>query len=190
MATCLDIITYAMRQAKIIGPGKEPKAAEAAEGMIALQSLFNQWRTGGMFGQLTDLFLETNDIALEGYRYFIPTGLTLTAATNTYLDDTEVTRQPRDLALYETLTEAGAHAAKLYDRIAWVDLLGLELTDAAPLADRSPYGLAACLATSGGFVAMFGGEISPATIEVARQFTRSLMSKQGSTQDTSPGVYF
>src|SRR6185503_15954394 len=135
--TCLDIITYAMRQAKIIGPGKVPKDAEAEEGMVALQSLYDQWRTGGMFGTLEDIYLDGDDIAEEGKRYFVPTGFTLAPATSVYLDAKEVTRQPRDLALYESLTQAGAHVARLYDRTEWVDLLGLELADTAPLSGRN-----------------------------------------------------
>jgi hypothetical protein len=50
MATCLDIITYAMRQARILGAGKDPKAAESEEGMVALQSLYDQWRTAACSG--------------------------------------------------------------------------------------------------------------------------------------------
>jgi hypothetical protein len=190
MATCLDIITYAMRQARILGPGKEPKASEAAEGMIALQSLYDQWRTGGMFGTLEDIYLDGDDIAEEGKRYFVPTGLTLTAPTSVYLDSNEETRQPRDLALYEALTQAGTQTAKLYDRTEWVDLLDLVQADTAPLSGRNAYGLAACLATSGGFISMFSGEISPGVVEVGRSFMRSLMSKQGSTQDKIAGEYF
>jgi hypothetical protein len=186
MATCLDIITYAMRQARIIGPGKTPKAAEAVEGMVALQSLYDQWRTGGMFGTLTDLYLEEDDIALEGYRYRIASGVTLTDATSVYLDEDNVTRAPRDLALYEAVTSA----AKLYDRTEWVDMLGLEQSDTAPLSGRNAYGLAAALVVSGGFTSLFGVEPSPSALETARNFTRSLMSKQGSTQDKIAGEYF
>jgi hypothetical protein len=190
MATCLDIITYAMRQARIIGPGKTPKAAEAVEGMVALQSLYDQWRTGGMFGTLTDLYLEEDDIALEGYRYRIASGVTLTDATSVYLDEDNVTRAPRDLALYEAVTSAGTQTAKLYDRTEWVDMLGLEQSDTAPLSGRNAYGLAAALVVSGGFTSLFGVEPSPSALETARNFTRSLMSKQGSTQDKIAGEYF
>jgi hypothetical protein len=191
MASCLDIITYALRMSRIIGAGKTPKAAEATEGMIALQSLYDQWRTGGMFGELEDIYLEGDDIAEEGKRYFVPTGLTLTAATSVYLDSDEVTRQPRDLALYESLTQAGVQTARLYDRTAWVDLLGLEQSDTAPLSSRNAYGLAAALATSGGFIAMFDdAQISPRVERLAANFTRSLMSKQGSTQNETTGTYY
>jgi hypothetical protein len=191
MATCLDVITYAMRQCRILGLGKEPKAREAEEGMVALQALYDQWRTGGMFGTLEDIYLDGDDIGEEGKRYFVPTGYTLTAATSVYLDSDEVTRQPRDLALYEVLTQAGAQTARLYDRIEWVDLLGLELTDTAPLSSRNAYGLAACLATSGGFSSAFGGQEPPIqVVALARHFLRSIMGKKGSTQDRGSGEYF
>lgn len=201
MASCLDIITYAMRQSRIIGPGKSPKAAEAAEGMIALQSLYDQWRTGGMFGKLCDVYLTGDANAQEGKRYYIPAGITLTAATSAYTPEcqsdygdgyssTGSVRQPRDLALYETLNSTGTQTAKLYDRTEWIDLAGLELSDVAPLSGRNAYGLAACLATSGAFIAMFGGEPGKGVINLCGQFQRGVMSKFGSTQDAQSSDYF
>jgi hypothetical protein len=190
MATCLEIITYALRMSRIVGLGRQPKSAESDEGLIALQSMYDQWRTGGMFGTLEDVYLEGDDIAEEGKRYFVPDGYTLTDATSVYLDSDEQTRQPRDLALYESLLEDGTQAAYLYDRIEWVPLLGLTEDDVAPLSGRNAYGLAACLATSGGFIAAFGAEPSPATIALARHFLRNLMGKKGSTQDSDGAVYY
>jgi hypothetical protein len=190
MATCLEVISYAMRQAKILGLGKEPKAAEAEEGMAALQSLYDQWRIGGMFGQLTDVYLDSDDVAEEGKRYYVPSASTLTAPTSEYVDSYGIVRQPRDLALYESLDSDGNQTAKLYDRTAWVDLLGLGLSDIAPLSGRNAYGLAACLATSGGFISVFGGQVDEPTVALARHFLSSLMGKQGSTQDTSGAEYY
>jgi hypothetical protein len=190
MATCLDIITYAMRQAQILGLGKEPKAAEAAEGMVALQSLYDEWRTGGMFGRLEDVYLTDDDVAEEGKRYYLPAGTTLTAPSSEYTDSFGDLRQPRDLAMYETLTSTGTQTAKLYDRTAWVDLMGLALTDDAPLSSRNAYGLAACLATSGGFVSAFGAQVTEPVVALARHFLRNVMGKDGSTQDTSGAEFF
>lgn len=190
MATCLEVITYAMRQSRILGLNSVPKAAEAEEGLVALQSLYDEWRTGGMFGTLEDAYLTDDDTAKEGKRYFIPAGTTLTAATSEYDDGRGNTRQPRDMALYETLTSTGTHAAKLYDRTEWVDLLGLELTDAAPLSSRNAYGLAACLATSGGFISAFGAEPSAPVVALARHFLRNVMGKMGSTQDSAGADYY
>lgn len=190
MSTCQQIINYALRMNRIVGVGQDPKAAESAEGMIALQSLYDQWRTGGMFGALEDVYMTESDTAEEGYRYFVPTGLTLTAPTSVYLDGDGITRQPRDLAMYESLTEAGTQTAKIYDRTAWVSLTGLVLADTAPLSSRNAYGLAACLATSGGFLANFGGQPDPGTIALARHFLRNVMSKDATTQDRSTAEYY
>ncbi len=190
MATCLEIISYAMRMNRIIGVGKTPKAAESAEGQIALQSLYDEWRTGGMFGELEDVYLDSSDTAEEGKRYFVPTGFTLTAPTSVYLDSSGNTRQPRDLAMYEALTQAGAQTAMLYDRTAWVSLMGFASGTTAPMSSRNAYGLAACLATSGGFVAVFGKEPAPATVALARHFLRNIMTKTGSTQDKYAPDYF
>lgn len=197
MATCLEIITYALRMSKVIGIGKDPKAAEAQEGMVALQSLYDQWRAGGMFGTLTDKFLTESGTAKEGYRYLLDTGVTLTEPTTIvpnsgadYGRETGEERQPRDLALYESVTQADVQTARLYDRKEWVDLLDLELNDIAPLSGRNAYGLAACLATSGGFTAAFGAEPSQPVIALARHFLRNVMGKDGSTQDREGGTYF
>lgn len=189
MATCAEIIAYALRMNRVVGVGKDPKAAETTEGMVALQSLYDQWRTGGMFGELEDIYLDADDTAEEGKRYFVPTGITLTVPTSVYVDSYGETRQPRDLALYESLTEAGTFTAKLYDRTAWVDLTGLLSTGTAPLSARNAYGLAACLATSGGFVAVFGKEPTAATVALARHFLRSLMSK-ATTHDRDGVEYY
>jgi hypothetical protein len=190
MATCLETITNALILRKIIGVGKSPKSAETALGLVALQSLYDQWRTGGMFGTLEDVYLEGDDIALEGKRYFVPTGYTLTDATSVYTDEDGVVRQPHDMAMYEALTQAGTQTAKLYDRTEWVDLIGLASGDTAPLSGRNALGLAACLATSGGFVAAFGGEASPELIALSRHFLRNIMDKGGSTQADRTGDYF
>lgn len=190
MALCSDIITNALVLRRIVGIGKTPKTAETTLGMTCLQSLYDQWRTGGMFGTLQDVYLEDDDIALEGKRYFVPTGVTLTDATNLYVDENGTTRQPYDLSLYESVTEAGTQTAKLYDRTAWVDLIGLSSSDTAPLSARNAMGLSAALATSGGFAAAFGGEAGPEVVSLARHFLRNIMDKGGSDQPERTAEYF
>jgi hypothetical protein len=158
--------------------------------MTCLQSLYDQWLHGVMFGEREEIFLDSDDVAEEGKRYYIPSGSTLTVPTSEYVDSFGDTRQPRDLALFESVDSDGTQTAKLYDRIAWVDLLDLGLSDEAPLSGRNAYGLAACLATSGGFMAAFGAEPSEAVVSLARHFRANLMSKAGSTQDRAAGEYF
>jgi hypothetical protein len=191
-ATCLDIITYAMRQTKVLGPGKEPKGAEAEEGMVALQSFYDEMVANAMFGRLEDSYLTADDTAEEGKRYLLDTGVTLTEPTVIAAEDSAdgVARQPRDLSLYEVVDSAGARSVRLYDRSAWVDLIDLELSDIAPLSGRGAYGLAAALATSGGFIDMFGAEPSPAVLARATRFLSNVSHKLGSTRDRATPDFF
>lgn len=190
MATCSQVITNALKLAKVIASGASPTSDETTDGLTCLQSMYDEWVTGGMFGTLEDVYLEADDVAEEGKRYFVPTGVTLTVPTSVYVDADGNTRQPRDMAVYESLTEAGTRAVKLYDRTEWVDLLGLVSGSTAPLSKRDEIGLAACLVTSGGFQAMFGGEISPGVIVKAASFRKNIIGKQGSTQDRSHADYY
>ena len=201
MATCLDIITSALKLARALRSGGTPTAAETADGMACLQSFYDGLRTGGMFGELQDEYVTADQDAQEGRRYLLASGVTLTEPsliTDTTDDysgcDYQMTvddRQPRDLAFYESLTSTGAQSARLYDRTGWVDLLDLDDSDEAPLSSRGQMGLAACLATSGAFCAMFGdtASMNPGVRRLARDFTASLMQKLGSTQDRSTGTY-
>jgi len=194
MPTCSDVITSALKLARVVAPGESPDAEEAADGMLCLQALYDHWRTSGMFGRLEDTYLTADDTAEEGKRYLLATGVTLTEPTTIAAEDAEdgVARQPRDLALYEKLTDTGTHSARLYDRTAWVNLLGLVLTDEAPLASRNQMGLAACLAVHGGFAAMFGdtASLNPDVRAMANGFASSLSNKLGTTRDRQAPDFF
>jgi hypothetical protein len=192
MATCLDIITYALRMTGVVAFGRDAKAAEAEEGMAALQSLYDQWRTNGMFGKLEDTYLDDDATAEEGKRYYVPAGAVLTAPTSEITDNCGKVRQPRDLALYEALTASGTQTAMLYDRTQWVSLLDLSLVDDAPLSSRGTYGLAAALVIEGGFPPpkAMNVQIDQTTAELARNFVGNLMGKSGSTQDSSGAEFY
>ena len=190
MATCNAVIEDALKLARVIPSGSTPTSAEYADGLVALQSMFDNWRTGGMFGELEDVYLEEDDTAEEGKRYFVVTGVTLTAPTSVYIDGDGVERQPRDLALYESLTQAGTQAAKVYDRTEWRDVVGLTGAGTCPLADRDRHGLAACLVTFGGLADMFGAEPGQGVVAKAKNFLRNIMAKHGSTQDRGTVEYY
>lgn len=185
MATCLDIVTYAMRSLGVLGSGAEPTASEGADGLAALQSFYDELVGSGMFGRLEDIFLDGDETAEEGKRYYLDTGVTLTEPT---LIDASVSsdgtdRQPRDLALYEKLTSTGVRTVRLYDRTRWVNLTGLALTDDAPLASRGAWGLAAALACSGGFCDTFGAQPPQPLLARSQRFLSSLTHKLGSSRD-------
>ena len=194
MATCLDIITSALKLARVLPSGGTPSASETEDGMDCLQSLYDEWVAGGMFGKLTDTYLTADDTAREGNRYLLASGVTLTEPTVIPAEDSAdgTARQPRDLAIYESLTSTGTRSVRLYDRTGWVDLLGLTTTSIAPLASRGKMGLAACLATSGAFAAMFNdtATMNPDVRSVANTFRASLSYKLGTTRDRTASEYF
>jgi hypothetical protein len=191
MATCRDVITNALKLARAISPGESPSADEAEDGMRALQSLYNQFVHNGMFGELEDVYLDSDDTAEEGKRYYVPAGVMLSVPTSEYVDAFGRLRQPYDLSAYESVEADGTRAVKLYDRTEWVDLLGLGLSDTAPLSDRNEMGLAACLATNGAFAAMFGdtATMNPDVRNLARQFMGQIMGKHSSQAPRSVDYY-
>jgi hypothetical protein len=191
MATCLDVITYAMRALALLASGETPSSQESEDGLVALQSFYDEIVMSGMFGRLEDIYLTADDTAEEGKRYFLAAGITLTEPTIILAADTDdgEDRQPRDLSLYESLTDTGTLSRRLYDRTGWVDLLDLSLTDVAPLSGRGAMGLAAAVACSGGFSDMFGAEPGPALLARSQRFLSSLSHKLGSTRDRLAAEY-
>jgi hypothetical protein len=191
MATCLDIITYAMRSLAQLASGEPPTSKESDDGLVALQSFYDELVMSGMFGRLEDVYLTANDTAEEGKRYLLASGITLIEPTIILAADTDggVDRQPRDLSLYEKLTSTGTLTRRLYDRTSWVNLTGLALTDTAPLSGRGAMGLAAAVACSGGFSDMFGATAGPALLARSQRFLSSLSHKLGSTRDRLAAEY-
>lgn len=195
MTTVSDVVTLALQQGRVIGVNRAPTASEGAAGLQAFQSMLDQWVTGGMFGRLSDIYLESDDTALEGKRYLLAAGVTLTYPSvvagegGDYGEEgNSSTRQPYDLSLVESVTSAGVRTVKLWDRTGWVDLLGLTLASTAPLASRGLTGLAACVAKT--YCEMFGRDLGPNTAMLARRFEGSLSHKFGSTQEAATGTYY
>jgi hypothetical protein len=189
MATCRDIITYAMRQAKIPGSGSDPDADELRDGLVALQSLYDEWVAAGMFGRLRDSYQSADYTAREGERIIAADGVVITIPDTIDDDPHSDTRAPRDLSIIETLQD-GEREVWLWDRTEWVSLLDLDANSAAPLASRGAWGLAAALAISGAFVTMFGDDAGPDVRVLAARFKTSLSMKYGTTRDGIAGEYY
>lgn len=187
MPTCRDVVTLALKMARAISPGEEPEASEAEDGMIVLQSLYDGWVSGGMFGRLEDVYLGTDEAAQEGKRYLLAAGVTLSPPAVPF-DDGSEERPARDLALYEAVEEGGARTVHLYDRTGWVAMTGLTLNSEAPLASRGLAGLAACVAQS--YAEMFGTSIGPETTRLALGFRSSLAGKHGTTRTRAEADWF
>lgn len=187
MATCRDVIMYAYR---LSGMTTDLSAEEAQMGLDCLQSMYDAWVSGGMFGRLTDKYKTADYEAAEGERVIAPSGVSITFPT--MLDDLEYGgyRAPRDLACIETIVD-GVRSVKIWDRSAWVSLLDLEIVDTAPLSSRGLIGLAAALASSEAYLSLFAGAVlTPHVERLSSKFLGSLSGKQGTTQERAPALYY
>lgn len=186
MATCRDVITRAYGLPGIVR-NDDPTADEAEWGLIGLQSLFDTWVAGGMFGRLTDVYTSVAYTAREGERVIASGSPTITIPT-TYAQDGDAgtDRAPYDLSLIE-VQDGQTRNVWLYDRSAWVDLTDLALEDACPLALRGMSGLAACLALE---IAGPSWTATDAIMRLAAQFKQALSYKIGSTRPVRTASYF
>lgn len=181
MATVRDIVTRALRMTGIIDREDEPSAAELRDGIIALQSLYDGWLVGGMFGRLEDKLEQGGYEAGEGQRIFIDSG---TVTLPTLVHD----RKPRDLVAIEAHDDEGRRAW-IWDRTAWVRIDNMEAGTEAPLSNRGVNGLAACLALV--YADEFGGQVGPGTVLQSRTFKTGLSYKFGSERNpTNAADYF
>lgn len=182
MTTCRDIVTLALRQARIVGIGRTPRASEAAEGMEALQALYDSMFSDGPLGPFTDVYKTENYTANENERV-IADNITVTIPDT--FDDEGETRAPKDLSAIVVLTSTGANNY-VFSLGEWQVCNNLALDDAAPLANRDKAGLAALLAVQ--FAEMFGATLPPETTRRAYKF-KGRISHKFSTDRGLPEYY-
>ena len=58
MASCRHVINGALRKLGRLGGGREPRTADAADALAALQGLYLSWIASGAFGRLRDVIAE------------------------------------------------------------------------------------------------------------------------------------
>lgn len=168
MTTCRDIISDAARMARIIAPGDVLSSAEAADGLVALQSLYNGWAASGMFGWLKDVLAKEDYEAQPGERVEA-NGFAVMLPT--VVDRDGVDGPPKDLSFIQI-----DYASHVYDAGAWVALADLTLDSDAPLSARNRLGLSAALAVN--WVEAFGSDaLNKTIVRNANLFNRSLMQK-------------
>ncbi len=187
--SCLDIITAAMRQARVIALGEVPESTESDAGLFALQGLYEQWIVGGMFGQLEDS-TETASLTAAPFQRIRHPG-TVTVTLPTTVDDGGDIFPPYDLSIIETFnTTTGVLTRYLYDAsgAGWVSISDLLTSSTAPLATRGRDGLAACLAMS--FAELFGASIGPGVAMRARNFKTALSMKLGADRPRAAAEYY
>lgn len=180
MATCRDIVSRALHMARVVDREDDPTAAELRDGLTVLQTLYDQWLVGGMFGRLTDVYESDSYEASEGQRIFLDTG---TVTLPTEIDD----RKPRDLVAIEAFDSEGRRAW-IWDRTAWVRIDSLADSDDAPLAERGVNGLAACVALN--YAEEFGAEVTANVLRQCAAFKTALSYKFGSQRDIVAGQFY
>lgn len=179
-ATCREIVTRALHMIAVVPRGEDPEAAELADGMAVLQSLYDGWLIAGMFGRLIDVYESGDYEAGEGQRIYLSSG---TVTLPTEVDE----RKPRDLVAVEFFDTDG-RKAYVWDRTAWVQITDLEAADTAPLSERGANGLAACVAVA--FAEEFGAPVTNAAMMQCRNFKTALSYKLGSEREVSTGTYY
>ncbi len=189
MPTVRDVITLAMKQARIIAPGEDINADEANDGLLLLQGLYDGWWTGGMFGQLEDVVLSASDEAAPFQRIQHPTAAAVTLPTTIDRDDGVLPAYDLSpIELFNTTTSTLTRSLFDATRGAWVNINALTLDSEAPLASRGMDGLAACLALS--FAEMFGESLGPMTVRRAALFKTALSMKIGAARTHTEVAWF
>jgi hypothetical protein len=206
--TCNDIIRMAMSRLRQLRTGEVPTAAEAADGMVTLQAMYDNWVATGLFGRLNDIIPSAAYTAQEqdrvindgGYVITLPASIIATAPMGTYAPrypderiwsalQTNVPRPPRDYSIIEVL-EGGATKRFFYSAHlrSWVRLDSLLLTSGAPLAGRGSAGLASCLAEL--MADEYGVDAPPGVKRQSMLFRWALSSKYGSTRVANMTDFF
>lgn len=179
MTTCRDIVTLALRQARIVGIGRAPRASEANEGMVALQSLYDSMFADGPLGPFADVYTTEDYTAQENER-IIADGATITIPDT--IEEDGITRAPTDLSAVIVVTDT-TQKNYVFSLGRWEVCDSLTLDSAAPLAARDATGLAALLAIQ--YAEMFGAQLPPATAQRGMRFKGSLSFKFATKRDAA-----
>jgi hypothetical protein len=182
MTTCRDVITLALRQARIVGIGREPRAAEAQEGLLALQSLYDGIFADGMLGPFTDVYATSNYTAQENER-IIADNATITIPDT--ITEAGTVRTPMDLSAVIVVTDT-TQRNYVFSLGRWQRCDALTLGSDAPLSNRNLLGLAAWL--SGHYCEMFGAQLPPNIYQTGMRFKGSLLNNMSTARE--PVEYF
>lgn len=179
MATCLDIVTYAMRELGVLSIGREPRAAEADEGMVRLQAIIDSMWGAGIGAPLLDQELDANFELIADTRALVyaASAITLTfperpfngariqvkdmlgtfATDNVTLDGNN---RYIELSLTKTLSTNGTDTTWVYEAETanWAKVSPLALADTLPFTDNEFFTLALAKRLAPVFGAQFASE--------------------------------
>lgn len=182
MPTVADTITFALRLARVTASGESPTAEEANDGLFAVQGMFDQWVSSGVFGLMTDNY-QTQAYSAKEQEIVITDGSPAITIPTLYDADGNVPpnptgqRAPLDIACIQVQDRtAGTTTSYIYDR-GWTEVQALVLTDPMPLASRGQDGLAACVGIR--YVETFGvGKVTPMMINLAGKFMGAMQNRR------------
>lgn len=187
MPTCADIITRALRKARVYAAGETPSDEDMADGLDELQSMYEQWGNSGMFGKLADVATALDYEASPNERITASGAAVITIPTLLEIDGESV--PPFDTAFIEVIDTVALTVSRyLYENGAWALISGLTLTGLAPLAGKGRGGLSACLAMT--YAEEFGAQVGPGVQRQAATFKTGLAMKQGGDALRSTPDYF
>ena len=187
MPTVADIITRALRKAKVYAAGETPSDEDMNDGLDELQNLYEQWGAGGMFGRLADVMTEDDYEAQPNERITAGGTAIITIPTSMEIDGEAY--PPYDAAFIEVIdTVANTVTRYLYEAGEWTSIGALALTSPAPLAGRGRGGLSACLALA--YAEEFGAQVGPGVMRQAASFKTALSLKWGGDTNQSTAEYF
>lgn len=211
MTTNLDIIKGAMKKIHALASGAEPTAAEAADGMSALQSLIVELIGQGSLGRLTDVLATSNYTAKENERIRASYGVTVTIPS-TITPDLEpcggsydygfrtqpvtgtADRAPRDRSCIVVAQDNNDGTFTTTYRVycaskgLWVTINGLGQQDDFPFADYLVDGFKALLAER--IVDDFDQELGQQTALQAARCRQMLSLKLDSASQRTQTEYF
>jgi len=211
MTTNLDIIKGAMKKIHVLASGAEPTAAEAADGMAALQSLIVEMIGQGSLGRLTDVLATSNYTAKENERVRASYGVTVTIPSTITQDlepcggsydygfrympvvDTP-NRAPRDRSCIVVVQDNNDGTFTTTYRVycaskgLWVTINGLGQQDDFPFADYLEDGFKAMLAER--IVDDFDQALGQQTALQAARCRQMLAMKADSTSRRTTAEYF
>lgn len=204
MHTARDVINLALKKLGVLRAGGEASAADAADGLASLVSLYQEWISNGTLGRVGSVIVTQPGTATAIPNIHVNetvSGVTIDLPQtvdywfwDTYnpcrdygwglsvpLGGTESIGVPRDKAVVRiTSTENETRATYIFDGTIqrWMRIDNLGLTDEAPLSARSFDGLASVLAIR--LTEYFGSELaSPVTLQSANRYRTALVTNYG-----------
>ena len=173
--TTRDLIKKALLMLRVIGAGREPSAAQADQGLSALQGLYDHLANTQAFGPLTPVritaaYTPAEQEAVSGaYAVTLPTTI-----NDVYTGETRFPKDRSLITVAANVTTVNGVAVTgpqtwLYDATLaeWVALHDLTLNDEAPLSKRFSEGLSGLLAVE--LSDNFAAELTPRVVDLARR---------------------